>query len=78
MRIVGAFKGRDIPHLTAHVDHAGSRLISAQPLELVIGNIVQRVLGLIKEVTEDESDNGASDAGLQLPRQFAEAAGPHF
>lgn len=41
----------------------GSRLIAAQPRELVIGNIVRRVLGLVREVDEQQNGTVIGDAG---------------
>ena len=44
----------------------GKRLTAAQPKEVVVGNIVRRVLGLVREVTEDSADgetNATSEVG---------------
>ena len=40
----------------------GRRLIVAQPRELVVGNIVRRVLGLIREEAEDDRGEGETSA----------------
>lgn len=48
------------------VQHVGRRLVAAQPREMVVGNIVRRVLGLIRDEAEDERDaefSLSSDAG---------------
>lgn len=44
----------------------GRRLVAAQPREMVVGNIVRRVLGLIRDEAEDEREGEfslSSDAG---------------
>ena len=46
--------------------HVGKRLTAAQPREVVVGNIVRRVLGLIREVAEENGDvdtNAPGEAG---------------
>ena len=48
------------------MQQVGQRLVSAQPRELAIGNIVRRVLGVIREEAEEDRDgetSGYSDAG---------------
>ena len=53
LRVVGEFKGRDAAKLVERIRQVGRRLTSAQPREVVVGNIVRRVLGLVREVVED-------------------------
>lgn len=55
----------------------GQRLVSAQPKEMAVGNIVRRVLGVIREEAEEDRDGGTSghsDAGSesrpQTPREI--------
>ncbi|THW06852.1 translation initiation factor eIF-2B subunit beta [Aureobasidium pullulans] len=63
LRIVAASKTRDAASLIERVRKVGQRLIAAQPREMAVGNIVRRVLGLIREVEETGLDAGAySDA----------------
>lgn len=38
--------------------------MAAQPKEMVVGNIVRRVLGLVREVAEDEAETNVSEAGF--------------
>jgi translation initiation factor eIF-2B subunit beta len=38
------------------IRQVGRRLTSAQPREVVVGNIVRRVLGLVREVVDDQGD----------------------
>ncbi|KAF2872645.1 translation initiation factor eIF-2B subunit beta [Massariosphaeria phaeospora] len=56
-RVVSEFKGRDAAKLVERIRQVGRRLTSAQPREVVVGNIVRRVLGLIREVVDDNGDN---------------------
>lgn len=54
----------------------GRRLVAAQPREMVVGNIVRRVLGLIRDEAEDDRDAefALSEAGSEsqphTPRAF--------
>ena len=66
--MVAEFKGRDVPKLMSRIRRVGQRLMAAQPREMVVGNIVRRVLGLVREVAEDETETNMSDAGLGQPR----------
>ena len=50
------FKGKSVAELISRVKTVGRHLITAQPKEMVVGNIVRRVLGLIREVAEDGMD----------------------
>lgn len=49
----------------------GRRLVAAQPREMVVGNIVRRVLGLIRDEAEDDRDAEftLSDAGSESQPQ---------
>lgn len=66
LRVVSAFRTTDATKLIERVQSVGRRLMIAQPRELVVGNIVRRVLGLIRDEAEDERDADfflASEAG---------------
>lgn len=67
--MVGEFKGRDAAKLIERIRQVGRRLTSAQPREVVVGNIVRRVLGLVREVV-DEHAQGQTPTG-------SEPATPH-
>ncbi|EOA92355.1 GCD complex subunit gcd7 [Exserohilum turcicum] len=56
LRVVGEFKGRDAAKLIERIKQVGRRLTSAQPREVVVGNIVRRVLGLVREVVEEHAE----------------------
>ncbi|KAI9835826.1 MAG: GCD complex subunit gcd7 [Sclerophora amabilis] len=66
LRVVSLFRWTDIEQLIERIHRVGQRLCAAQPRELAVGNIVRRVLGLIREEAEDDRDVDASqysDAG---------------
>ncbi|EEQ86902.1 translation initiation factor eIF-2B subunit beta [Blastomyces dermatitidis ER-3] len=68
LRVVSTSKGTDPEKLIDRVQNVGRRLIAAQPREMVVGNIVRRVLGLIREEAEDEREAEfylSSDAGSE-------------
>ncbi|KAH9881654.1 hypothetical protein IAQ61_000381 [Plenodomus lingam] len=69
LRVVGEFKGRDAAKLIERIRQVGRRLTSAQPREVVVGNIVRRVLGLVREVVDEHAD-GQTPTG-------SEPATPH-
>ncbi|CAO2658713.1 Nn.00g064360.m01.CDS01 [Neocucurbitaria sp. VM-36] len=56
LRVVGEFKGRDAAKLVERIRQVGRRITSAQPREVVVGNIVRRVLGLVREVVDEHAD----------------------
>ncbi|KAG5292843.1 translation regulator GCD7 [Histoplasma ohiense] len=65
-RVVSTSKVTDPERLIDCVQNVGRRLIAAQPREMVVGNIVRRVLGLIREEAEDGREAEfclSSDAG---------------
>jgi translation initiation factor eIF-2B subunit beta len=57
LQVVSDFHGRDAAGLIQRIRDVGRRLIAAQPREMVVGNIVRRVLGLVREVI-DNPDGG--------------------
>ncbi|KAL2004034.1 hypothetical protein VTN02DRAFT_832 [Thermoascus thermophilus] len=66
LRVVSAFRTTEAAKLIERVQNVGRRLVAAQPREMVVGNIVRRVLGLIRDEAEDERDaefSLSSDAG---------------
>ncbi|KAI0383159.1 nagb/rpia/CoA transferase-like protein [Hypomontagnella monticulosa] len=59
LQVVAKDKWIDVDQLIGRVQLIGRKLVTAQPHELVIGNVVKRVLGLIRdEAEEDRNDNG--------------------
>ena len=72
LRVVADFRGKDVDRLISRVRHVGQKLITAQPREMAVGNIVRRVLALIREVIEDDegpegSQLSESTSSLQAP-----------
>lgn len=62
-QVVAKTKWNDVEQLLDRVFQTGRKLVDAQPQELVLGNIVRRVLGLIRdEAVEDRQDEPASMA----------------
>ncbi|KAL1869431.1 hypothetical protein VTK73DRAFT_3135 [Phialemonium thermophilum] len=58
LQVVAKSKWSDVDQLLANVQKTGAKLAQAAPRELVIGNIVRRVMGLIRdEATEDRTGN---------------------
>lgn len=78
LRVVGEFKSRDAAKLVERIREVGRKLTSAQPREVVVGNIVRRVLGLVREVVDENMDavtNYANtDVGQASPQR---PASPH-
>lgn len=73
-RVVETFKITDVSGLIERVQQVGQRLLAAQPREMAIGNIVRRVLGVIREEAEEDRDrdtSGYSDAGTDSRPQSA-------
>lgn len=50
LRVVAKSRWTDIGKLLERIQQVGQRLIEAQPREMVVGNIVRRVLGMIRYV----------------------------
>ncbi|KFY31041.1 hypothetical protein V493_01453 [Pseudogymnoascus sp. VKM F-4281 (FW-2241)] len=70
-RVVSSLKWRDAEDLIRRIQDVGQRLMEAQPREMVVGNIVRRVLGLIRdEILEDRNEDVSSDAGSVTPNRM--------
>ncbi|KAL4954795.1 hypothetical protein BDW69DRAFT_193758 [Aspergillus filifer] len=54
--VISVCRTSDASRLIERVQSVGRRLIAAQPREMVVGNIVRRVLGLIRDEAEDDRD----------------------
>ncbi|KAF2153034.1 nagb/rpia/CoA transferase-like protein [Myriangium duriaei CBS 260.36] len=61
LKVVGVARVKDAGALIERVRKVGQRLVAAHPREMAVGNIVRRVLGLIREVVEDGADSNAAD-----------------
>lgn len=63
------------------MQEVGKRLVAAQPKELVVGNVVRRVLGLIREEQENGPTEGdgsglSSEVGSESGRQTPQMSSP--
>ncbi|GAB7361418.1 hypothetical protein MBLNU230_g1474t1 [Neophaeotheca triangularis] len=74
LRVVANSKTRDAQTLIQRVRDVGRKLVSAQPREMAVGNIVRRVLGVVREVAEEDQDAVASDVS---PSPAGGQHGPH-
>ena len=59
-RVVETFKITDVSGLIQRVQQVGQRLSAAQPREMAIGNIVRRVLGVIREEADEDREGETS------------------
>ncbi|KAH8156335.1 hypothetical protein CIB48_g11912, partial [Xylaria polymorpha] len=69
LQVVAKDRWTNVDQLLGRIQLIGRKLVAAQPHELVIGNIVRRVLGLIR----DEASEDRNDATTDSPR----AVSPH-
>ncbi|KAI9731702.1 MAG: GCD complex subunit gcd7 [Cirrosporium novae-zelandiae] len=60
LRVVHSSKAINVEKLVEHVQRVGRRLIAAQPREMAVGNIVRRVLGLIRSEAEEDREGEMS------------------
>ena len=59
--MVDEYRGHDADKLIERIRVVGRRLSAAQPTELVVGNIARRVLGLVREVLENDVEADLSE-----------------
>lgn len=57
----------DFGKLIAQIQDVGQRLVEAQPREMAVGNIVKRVLGMIRDEAKENRKTEGSDAGSAAP-----------
>lgn len=58
----------DVAGLIKRVQEVGQTLTVAQPKELAVGNVVRRVLGVIRDEAEEDRDGDGSQIGTDSPR----------
>ncbi|KAJ8124309.1 hypothetical protein O1611_g9332 [Lasiodiplodia mahajangana] len=63
LQVVARDKWTNVDQLLGRIQLVGRKLVTAQPHELVIGNVVRRVLGLIR----DEASESRNDATVDSP-----------
>lgn len=59
-QVVRSIRVSDASRLIGRVQEVGQRLIFAQPKEMAVGNIVRRVLGVIRDEAEEDQEPGTS------------------
>jgi translation initiation factor eIF-2B subunit beta len=65
-RVVALERISDAQKIIDRIREVGRRLIAAQPREMAVGNIVRRVLGVVREVVERAQDGeGGTDASSE-------------
>ncbi|KAM5465187.1 GCD complex subunit gcd7 [Microsporum ferrugineum] len=69
MRVVSTFRICEPDKLIERVQQVGRLIVAAQPREMVVGNIVRRVLGLIRDEAENERFRGLSSRRRQQQQQ---------
>lgn len=67
IRVVAADRTRDASKLIDRIREVGRRLVAAQPREMAVGNIVRRVLGVVREVAEQVSASEEGSEGSSAP-----------
>ncbi|KAK3990874.1 hypothetical protein QBC44DRAFT_58835 [Cladorrhinum sp. PSN332] len=72
LQVVARSKWSDVDQLLGRIQSAGARLARAAPNEPVIGNIVRRVLGLIRD--EASEDRNADDLGSETASEIQSLA----
>jgi translation initiation factor eIF-2B subunit beta len=68
-RVVENYEETEDENLIDRIRSVGRRLVAAKPGELVVGNMVRRVLGLVREVAEYETDPDMNEDGIGQPQQ---------
>lgn len=59
LRVVAAERIRDVQQLIDRIRDVGRRLVAAQPREMAVGNVVRRILGVVREVAEDDDQDSS-------------------
>jgi translation initiation factor eIF-2B subunit beta len=74
--VISQCRTTDSAKIIERVQSVGRRLMAAQPREMVVGNIVRRVLGLIRDEAEDDREaeftlsEVGSESQPQTPRAY--------
>ena len=61
-QVVEQYNVTDVASMIKRVQEVGQQLVLAQPKELAVGNIVRRILGVIRLEAEENRDGNASNA----------------
>ncbi|TVY34775.1 putative translation initiation factor eIF-2B subunit beta [Lachnellula occidentalis] len=78
LQVVAKFRWTNIDKLIKRIQDVGRRLIEAQPREMVVGNIVRRVLGMVRDEAKEDRNEDASDSASnsQSDRGASHSGGP--
>lgn len=79
-RAISTIRATDSGKLLQRVHDIGKRLVEAAPRELAIGNVVRRILGLIRDEEDNRNDasRNASEAGSAPQTPSAEIVGTGY
>ena len=66
LHVVAKSKWSTVDQLLDRIKHVGRKLVLARPQELVIGNIVRRVLGLIRDEAEEDRAGAGDDSMSEI------------
>ncbi|ORY63010.1 uncharacterized protein BCR38DRAFT_345606 [Pseudomassariella vexata] len=67
LQVVAKEKWTDVDQLIERIRVVGTRLVAAQPRELVIGNVVKRVLRLIRDEAMEDRNEAGGDSSPASP-----------
>ncbi|KAL3424350.1 initiation factor 2 subunit family protein [Phlyctema vagabunda] len=67
-QVVAKSKWTDLGKLLERIQQVGKRLMEAQPREMVVGNVVRRVLGMIRDEAKEDRNEEFSDSGSNSQR----------
>ncbi|KID99021.1 translation regulator GCD7, partial [Metarhizium majus ARSEF 297] len=67
LQVVARSRWEDVDGLIDNITRVGRRLVEAQPKELVIGNIVRRVLALIRDEAAEDRNEPSSETQSEAP-----------
>ncbi|TVY73394.1 putative translation initiation factor eIF-2B subunit beta [Lachnellula suecica] len=62
LQVVAKFRWTSIDRLIERIQDVGQKLIEAQPREMVVGNIIRRVLGMIRDEAKEDRNDDVSDS----------------
>lgn len=62
LRLISLQRWRDAQALIQRIRDVGRRLVAAQPREMAVGNIVRRILGIVREIAEDDLEGGDAES----------------
>ncbi|KAI0885569.1 nagb/rpia/CoA transferase-like protein [Annulohypoxylon maeteangense] len=76
LQVVARDRWNDVDQLIGRIQLVGRKLVSAQPHELVIGNVVKRALGLIRDEAEEDRNETGSDSQPDITPSLPPAITP--